>query len=345
MKPVHGARVFELGGNPAKALDYSNTLHPGGPPEGLIRAASEGLSAFGGFYPDVARQGVHRAMARRLKLPEKNLLLTHGASEALQLLARTTKFPVRILAEDYGEYAAELERDGAPYRAVPFHLENPKATALLEDLRHTEEVWLSQPHNPTGVRFSPKTLDRLIQQSARLVVDVSLDLSQGEVGLQRWLARLKTTPNLVVALSLTKWFSCPGLRIGLVAAHPKIIQRLAFIQSPWTLGQAEIGALKWIAANPWPEPPSRKAVKAFQKNLEALGAVVLDQGCHYFLLKPPGDSQALALALRKEQMLVRDVGNTYWRLRSLGEGPDARFVAALERAMGGKGQSKPRHAR
>lgn len=329
---VHGAKVYQLGVTPQEVLDYSNTLHPLGAPAGLLKAAQGQLRDLE-FYPDLLAQGVGAGLARQLKMDPEWVLPVHGASEGIQLLARVGTHPPLLFLDDYGEYREELVKVGRPPDLVPMDLEKPVLRPLLE-LAKGREVWLSQPHNPTGALFSFGELGDLAKRAKRLVVDISLYFGAAP-SLQEWLSFLQQHPNTVLLLSLTKVFCCPGLRLGLVLAHPKHLKPLKKLQNPWPLGQAEVGALTWMAQNSWPGPPPPEFLEKFTVKLSATGLVVLPGSAHYFLLKlpPRGKAKTLEKGLAAERILVRPVREHYWRLRTLGGKKDEQFLRVLKGLM------------
>jgi threonine-phosphate decarboxylase len=96
---------------------------------------------------------------------------------------------------------------------------------------------LGNPNNPTGhLNAKAELLNlarQLAQQDGVLVVDESfLDFvpQRKEISL---LGEAVRADNILVIVSLTKFFAMPGLRIGFAAGSKQILARIAAIQPSW----------------------------------------------------------------------------------------------------------------
>jgi histidinol-phosphate/aromatic aminotransferase/cobyric acid decarboxylase-like protein len=137
------------------------------------------------------------ALAAALRVDASQLVLTNGGAEAIALVA--AEFPVGEADEcDFSLYARHLERvePGAPR-------------------------WRSNPHNPTGRLAGP-------YERAAVWDEAFYPLATGE-----WSRRDR---DAVVVGSLTKVFSCPGLRAGyIVAPDDRTAARLRARQPRWAV--------------------------------------------------------------------------------------------------------------
>jgi histidinol-phosphate/aromatic aminotransferase/cobyric acid decarboxylase-like protein len=159
-----------------------------------------------------------------------------------------------------------------------------------------------------------------------LVLDESLE-AQALAPLPSLLPLAGSGPGLLVLRSLSKGLGLPGLRLGLVAGQPALLQSLARHQDPWdvdSLAQALGPHLAQLSLKPrhLARQRAKASLLARLKPLQALGFEPLASQTGYFLLALPQGLSALALAQRlsKRGILVRSCesfgawGSGYLRL-------------------------------
>ncbi len=121
--------------------------------------------------------------------------------------------------------------------------------AALEEVRDIAAICLSRPTNPSANVISDEELFRLSELAQRRQVPLIVDNAYGLPwpGVLFKETSLPWQEHWILSISLSK-LGLPGLRSGLVIAHPWIIERLATMQSvaqlaPGTLGPAMLGSL------------------------------------------------------------------------------------------------------
>jgi DNA-binding transcriptional MocR family regulator len=165
------------------------------------------------------------------------ILLTHGTSQALELVIRYLLKPGdAALVDDPGYYNmfGNLRLQGIEMLAVPRNADGPDIS-VLEDLAqaHRPKAYFTQSvmQNPTGTSISPHVAFKVLQAAERhnfVVVedDIFCDL------------QMKTTPRLatldqlnrvIYARSFSKTLS-GSLRVGFVACAQNIANELADIK-------------------------------------------------------------------------------------------------------------------
>jgi threonine-phosphate decarboxylase len=247
----HGADVYDSAGSALAGSDFSSTVVSLGPPRGWKRraaAALEGLTR----YPQPHGRGLDAFLERSLGLPAGSVLVSNGASEALEWCARLAAGRrARLLAPCFGEYRAKLGRSGASvdewwWDGSP----GLDAEALMRGLGRGDQVWLANPSNPFG-RVLPVPelagLEKLCRRrGVLLVLDEALMAqrldSQAEPG---GFPGRKDNPSLVVVRSLGKGLGLPGLRLGYLAAEPGLAGRLKRFQDPWSVNALAQGMGAW----------------------------------------------------------------------------------------------------
>jgi len=210
--------------------------------EGLRRSlrslASEtvDLGGYGepkGFLP--LRQLVRDMLAdQEIAMTAEQVLLTHGSSQAMDMVARRLVQPGDAVLVDepgYPNMLFSLRFLGARLIGVP-RTPNGYDLVALENLvrEHEPKVFFTQPRlqSPTGSVASLAHLHRVVQLAERhqlMVVenDIYADLDPEP---RPSLASLDQLERVVYISSFSKTVS-PNLRVGYVAAHPDVLEDLA----------------------------------------------------------------------------------------------------------------------
>ena len=329
-RPIHGgirpAQLRALGLDPADTLDFSASISPLGPPEGLWDALRRvDLTA----YPDPECLELREALAQSLGVGIDRVLVGNGSTELIHLLTRACLSPpaagtkecsnaALLLTPTYGEYAGAVALAGAEV----LELEARRPLGFSWDLAQAEElirtrrpalVFLCNPNNPTGVYLGKAEVSALAHSVAQagglLVVDEAY-LSFVE---ERWdgLALLEGDgqDNVVILRSMTKDYALTGLRLGYGLAAPEVTARLSRFQPDWSInGLAQAAGLVALADTGY-LPAARKAVNAAKSYLTAeltgLGFGVLPSAAN-FLLVEVGDGGEWRDKLMRRGIFVRD---------------------------------------
>lgn len=180
------------------------------------------------------RLAIRQLLARRaIPCPEEGIVLTHGASQGLELALRTcTKPGDTVLVDDpgYCNLYPLLHMLGLGARGVPRTKEGVDITALehiLAQERATVMVTTSVLHNPTGVCSTAANITALYtlacQHGLTVIEDnIFLDLAPQT---QPCLARMDTEERVVHVGSFSKTIT-PGLRVGYVRCTPDLARRI-----------------------------------------------------------------------------------------------------------------------
>jgi threonine-phosphate decarboxylase len=235
----HGGAT-RRGGQPL--LDFSASINPLGPPESVLRVLRDHLPDIA-HYPDPECRELTELLARMHGVPAECVLVGNGSNELIYAIARALR-PKRVaIAEPtYTEYlrasllvGAEVDHwlaEGENFTVEPFE---PGAVDL---------VWLCNPNNPTASSWPFQRTTEWMKEhpTTFFVIDEAFMPFQSTdsyewgiesfVYLSWWLTKLS---NVLILRSMTKWFSCPGLRLGYVIAHPDLIVRIAREVVPWSV--------------------------------------------------------------------------------------------------------------
>jgi cobalamin biosynthetic protein CobC len=166
------------------------------------------------------------------------LLPVAGTQAAIQALPRLRACSrVVMAAPSYSEHQHRWRQCGHDVREVPY--------ANLElAIDECDVMVVCNPNNPTGEHIAPSALlrwaERLSARGGWLIVDEAF----GDTTPEWSVAAATSRPGLIVLRSVGKFFGLAGLRLGFVAAHADLLNRLADLLGPWMVsGPAQqIGA-------------------------------------------------------------------------------------------------------
>ena len=160
----------------------------------------------------------------------KQILLTHGATQGLDLIARTLLKPGDCVFVDdpgYWNLFANLRLQGVNLIGVPRTSQGPDPEQLeLLLAEHRPKAFFTQSvlHNPTSCSISPANAFRLLQLAEKhdfLIVedDVYADLHSGAATR---LAQLDQLRRVIYIGSFSKTLSA-NLRVGFIACAPDLV--------------------------------------------------------------------------------------------------------------------------
>jgi len=170
--------------------------------------------------------------------PPEQIMLTHGATQALDIAARHLVKPGDTVFVDdpgYFNFFGNLRLLGAKLVGVPRGVDGPDADALEQLLlTHKPKVFFTHSvlHNPTCANLSPATAFRVLQLAARhdfLVIedDTYADMHPGTVTR---LANLDQLERVIYVGSFSKTLS-NSLRVGFLAARQDLIAEFTDVKT------------------------------------------------------------------------------------------------------------------
>ena len=180
-------------------------------------------------YGDVA---LREALAAREGLGAPECLLAEGCSMVNLLLAGALVEPGRaaiVESPGYEPLRRAAEFFGAEIRYLPRRFGDrfqPDLDALERELARggVGSIWLTNPHNPSGIRTSRETLAHIHARArsagAALVVDeVYREFFEDQP------SAISLGPGVFVTTSFTKVFGLPGIRIGWALGDAAVMDR------------------------------------------------------------------------------------------------------------------------
>ena len=330
-RPVHGgiklAELRELGLRLADCRDFSASVSPLGPPDGVAAAiAAVELAA----YPDPHSLALTEAIAEHHRddgVAVGNIIAGNGSTELIHLLARAyvgspadgVEPAALLLTPTYSEYGGAVAMSGGRVHTLDAarHADgfgwDVGLTAERINSRRPALVFVCNPNNPTGALIGSADLRILADVAARvgsvLVIDEAyINLSDRHAEANA-VSLAATTQSLVVLRSMTKDYALTALRLGYAVAGDSVISRLAALQPDWSVnGLAQAAGVVALADGCYLER-ARAAVSASRECVEQrfgeLGIRCYPTAAN-FVLAQVGDAAALRDRLARQGIFVRD---------------------------------------
>lgn len=223
-------------------IDFSSSINPLGAPKGISELLNGNFHLFS-QYPQDYSQSLREKLAEYTGINKNNLLVTNGSIEAIYLVARLVSGKTTLVVEPaFSEYERAVKsNNGRHYSFKTRDTDNFRIdfNKLIKKIPVAGAVFVCNPNNPTGSVLRRGDLLCLLkkcrQRGTILIIDeafVDFFHAPDKVSI---LKSCVTNDNIIVIGSLTKFFALAGLRIGYIAGHKKIINRISGFCFPWAL--------------------------------------------------------------------------------------------------------------
>jgi threonine-phosphate decarboxylase len=323
---VHGGQVYayarQTGLPEAEALtqvlDFSASINPVAPVidwSNLLQTTQQRLA----HYPDQQAVKLKQALAARFDVDIACIALTHGITAAIHdFFCSQRPACVVLLTPLYGEYAKAAQRFAGEVIELPLQavdspsalLENP----TLQSLPENSWVVLVNPSTPQGHFSRPQDwlpfLSHLKTQQAGLLVDEAFLPFVGLEAKYSFRPFLTEFNNLLIFQSLTKYYACPGARLGAVFAPLQLLPTC--FDSAWPVSVFDQQYLLQALADPtldartqdWLHSAKRELIDA----LHTLAVVEKIDPSHanYLLVRFNRPVAEIQATLLPQGMLIRD---------------------------------------
>lgn len=213
--------------------------NPYGMPEAL-KAEVGGLVAEAEInrYPDPAALELKRRLREVMAIPaEAALILGNGSDELIQIIAMALARPGAVMLApepSFTMFRMIATFCGLTFVGVQlrddFSLDEAAMLAAVREYRPAV-IFLAYPNNPTGNLFEAGAMRRIAETSSGLVV---VDEAYFAFSPESFLPAVLTLPNLLVMRTVSK-LGLAGLRLGLLAGPPEIIDELEKLRLPYNV--------------------------------------------------------------------------------------------------------------
>jgi threonine-phosphate decarboxylase len=320
----HGGNIFdkanELGCDPMDILDMSSNVNPLGPIPGLMKHLHEHLDRIIAL-PEAGAGGIIRAFSSHHNIDPEKVMAGNGTTQLIYTLPLALKIrQALILGPAYSDYADACRMHGVAFR---FMLSDEKTSFCHNldamDIAPNDTVFICNPNNPTGALIPSETILSLCRRypDIRFIIDESYlpFVQEGQVE-----SLIGTSlPNIIVLNSMSKIFRIPGLRIGFVAAHPDIIEKIRRYMLPWSVNTLAQAAVNYLMTQKEDVSEFIKNTRNYlagerqflMKGLQSVPGIQLFPSTTSFILAKLDrlTAETVSRHLLKYRILIRDCGN------------------------------------
>lgn len=288
---------------------------------GCSPAVFEALRALGrqdaGNYPDYGP--ARAAVAECFGVPDDHVLLTNGLDEGILAATgaafrdRTAAVPEVVgVAPAFDMYEVCTSALGGRMVIVPLESSYQFDAAAIRKAVSpaTRIVFVTNPHNPSGVTCSLDVLRQLARDIAPVTLFVDeayADFSGESLIATDAFVRL---PNLVVGRTFSKAYGIAGLRAGALVAAPATLAPIARVIPPYSLNAWAAAALPVaIADRAYREWYLEQAAASRALLTEACGRLGLQtwpSAANFALVRVGERATGIVAALAARGVLVRD---------------------------------------
>ena len=121
---------------------------------------------------------------------------------------------------------------------------------MLRTLR-PELLNLNNPHNPSGSFTSKIEIHTIIDEAAEAGATVLVDEAFIDYLPEHQVTADAAKRRGVIAVrSLTKFYGCPGLRVGYAVTHPSFAQQIERQMAAWPIGSLALEVLNIAVRHP-----------------------------------------------------------------------------------------------
>lgn len=310
-------------------------------------------------YPDRDATQLRAAVAAYLaaesgiSLTTDHIWVANGSNEVMHHLFLAFGGPGRTgvtCTPTYSMYPEYARDTFTTWVEVPRHedftVDVDRTLSVIADVNPTLVV-LASPNNPTGTPLPLSQLSEISQALGRgvLVVDEAYAEFRGK-GKPSALELFADHPNLVVSRTMSKAFSCAGLRVGyLAAASPQVVDALRVVRLPYHLSAVTQAVAQTALAH---APLLQAQVDVLRDERDALATWIRDQGldvaesdANFLLFGRFEDRHALWQDLFDQGVLIRETGPHGWLRVTVGS-PEENgmfrdaLINALQREAGAR---------
>lgn len=318
---IHGGDLEraarEAGVSAADILDFSANINPAGlPPAAAERLAREARDPQLLLkYPPPGAPELRNALSRRLDVAADCVVIGAGAEALIHAAVRALQ-PERCLipVPAFCEYERAAAGAGCSAQRLPLEIGAGVHPGLFAAAGSGDLAVLNNPHNPTGA-CAPRAamldcIEALRSRGAAVLVDEAfIDYAPEDAITRHAAAR-----DAVIAIrSLTKFYGCPGLRVGYAVAAPETARKLAARTPAWPVTTLALSAVTEALCDEDYDRQTRErnaCARAWLSSaLSKSGCRVYPPAANFLFLRLPDRCEAAgvrARLLREHRILVRE---------------------------------------
>ncbi len=246
---VHGGDLDEIsriyGIDKSCIINFGGNVNPLGLPHSVKKAIRENASDAPTLYPDVSYVELKKAIGEYTGIDSAHILTGNGSTELIALCINAVK-PRRavIVSPAYSEYLRQIGLAGGSAELFPlredeeYALNIERLEAVLDE--SVDMLVICNPNNPTGTYITCTEIRRLLEHCLKYGIRLMIDETYVEFaspGKQvSAMPLVEEYKNLFIVRGTSKFFACPGLRLGYGACSDKeITEYISSHRDSWSV--------------------------------------------------------------------------------------------------------------
>lgn len=327
-KNLHGGDLDaisrEYGIDKDKILNFSGNVNPLGLPQSVKKAVAENVALAEG-YPDVSYLALRNAISEYTGADADNIVVGNGSTELITGIIKAVmpKNSV-IISPAYSEYLRVMDIIGCKTQLFPLD----EAQDFMPDIEalpitdKTDMLVVCNPNNPTGTYLTADEIDALAMRCKKCGCFIMIDETYVEFSdPQKHISAVGLTKkheNIAVIRGTSKFFACPGLRLGYaVIGSGKVLDTVNDTKDLWSVNVfAELAGCVMFTDKDFINSTTKLINTERERFIEELGKIsalkLYATQSNFFLAKILNGnitSKEVFLTLIKKHILIRDAEN------------------------------------
>ncbi|MGN1317390.1 MAG: pyridoxal phosphate-dependent aminotransferase, partial [Lachnospirales bacterium] len=214
------SRIYNI--NKEDIINFSGNVNPLGLPKSVKEAIINKVDNITN-YPDTEYLSLRKAIGNYTKCDFENIIVGNGSTELISGFIKFVKpKSAVVISPAYSEYLKEIKAQGAD--CVLYELkENEDFVLNIKGLfnvinENTDLLVICNPNNPTGSYITEDNLRVILNYCKKFNVKVMIDETYVEFSDRHIkvsaIGLIKDFDNLFIVRGTSKFFACPGVRLG-----------------------------------------------------------------------------------------------------------------------------------
>lgn len=245
---IHGGDLDEIsriyGINKEEIYNFGGNVNPLGLPESVKKAIADNADA-PTVYPDVSYVDLRSAIGEYTGINPRHIMVGNGSTELISMCIKTVN-PQKavIVSPAYSEYLKEIKLIGGSAELFPLK-EKDEYMLNIPELKNIltpdiDMLVICNPNNPTGTYVTCDETREILKHCKTNNIMVMMDETYVEFSdISRNVSAMPLVEefdNLFIIRGTSKFFACPGLRLGYGScSNKKIISYINTHKDPWSV--------------------------------------------------------------------------------------------------------------
>lgn len=193
-------------------------------------------------YPEPDAGECSKLFEEIYNLPSDSVLTLNGSVEGIYLIAETyKKSKTLVFIPSFREYEDASKRFKHKITYQP--------NDIFEIGGSYDLVFLCNPNNPDGKIYPNYKTEYFLMKYPDTIFVVDEAYIEFTPASESFIRISRKYKNLIILRSFTKYYSIPGVRLGFLIGHPKVVSKIKKNKIPWSVNSIAVSFGKTILEN------------------------------------------------------------------------------------------------